>query len=124
MFKKGFTLIELLVVVAIIGVLSAVVVAAIGDARNRSVDAGIKSEITSVRAQAELIALENGDLFTTVCDGFAGDVSDYCDDQVNTWVVYKTLTSPSDGMVGFCSDSTGFSGEVAVAIVDPDIACF
>jgi prepilin-type N-terminal cleavage/methylation domain-containing protein len=121
--QKGFTLIELLVVVAIIGILSTIVIVAVGTARNKGVDARIKSELVSVRGEAEIIALENDDIFSSVCDGIAGDVSDYCDDQVNSWVAYKMLNNPSDGMVGFCTDSTGFAGEVAVAPAGVDTSC-
>ena len=44
--KKGFTLIELLIVIVIIGLLAAVVIAAINpvESRNRAVDTGLKSD--------------------------------------------------------------------------------
>lgn len=52
--QKGFTLIELLVVIAIIGLLSAVIMGPIGDARDRGSDAAIKSDLANTRAQAEI----------------------------------------------------------------------
>ncbi len=53
--EKGFTLIELLVVVAIIGILASVVLASLNSARSKGGDAAIKSNLSGVRAQAELL---------------------------------------------------------------------
>ncbi len=53
-FKKGFTLIELLVVIAIIGILSSVVLASLTTARTKGKDAAVESQLSSMRAQAEL----------------------------------------------------------------------
>ncbi len=52
---KGFTLVELLVVVAIITVLSSVVLASTGAARNKGADAAAKSDVNSIRTQIELL---------------------------------------------------------------------
>ena len=51
---KGFTLIELLVVISIIGVLSSVVLAALGSARSSSLNTSIKSNLNNSRAAAEI----------------------------------------------------------------------
>jgi prepilin-type N-terminal cleavage/methylation domain-containing protein len=53
--SKGFTLIELLVVVAIIGLLSSIVLASLNSARTKGSDASIKSNVATIRSQAELI---------------------------------------------------------------------
>jgi len=64
MNKKGFTLIELLVVIAIIGVLSSIVLASLNNARNKGNDAKVKSQLSGVRAAAEIYYYGNGYTYT------------------------------------------------------------
>ncbi len=54
MLERGFTLIELLVVIAIIGILAAVVIGSLNDARSGGQDASIQQTMTNLRSQAEL----------------------------------------------------------------------
>jgi len=76
--KKGFTLIELLVVVAIIGILASVVMIALSDAKNKGGDAGVKSNLSGARSQAEVFYINNTvvvNAYTNVCtNGMVGGV--------------------------------------------------
>jgi len=53
--KSGFTLIEMLVVVAVIGILSSVVLTALGPARDKAKDTRIQEELAQVRSFAETL---------------------------------------------------------------------
>lgn len=53
-FKQGFTLIELIVVIALIGIMSGIVVAALSSAKKGGEDAAIQSSLTKMQTQSEL----------------------------------------------------------------------
>lgn len=125
--NRGFTLIELLVVIAIIAILSSIVIASLGRARNKSKDAALMQTMTQAQTQAFLYFDEfNGYIrysgstpIDTVC-GFAtlnvfeqkffelavtgiGD----CAQDNETFAMEALLT---DG-TWFCVDSNGYRGE-------------
>ena len=58
--RKGFTLIELLVVIAVIGIIAAIIVVALGGARNRSQDAKVKVQVSGAKNAAEIYFNSSG----------------------------------------------------------------
>jgi prepilin-type N-terminal cleavage/methylation domain-containing protein len=134
--QRGFTLIELLVVIAIIGLLAAVVLAAVGSARTKGVDAAVKSQLDSAKGQAELYYSTNntygasGALCTATQSNYglasilanvAKDVSGVsvgtaqavadathvaCDSSATSWVVEAPITGTNNA---WCVDSSGNS---------------
>ena len=58
--RRGFTLIELLVVISIIGMLSSIVLAAVGDTRERAKNTKIKGEMVQLRNAFELVRNSDG----------------------------------------------------------------
>lgn len=65
--NKGFTLIELLMVIAIIGILASVILISLNISRSKGANAAVKSNLNSIRSQAELIYDINSGSYATVC---------------------------------------------------------
>ncbi len=70
--KKGFTLVEMLVVVAVIGILSSVLLTALGPARNKAKDARITQEVNQARAYAETLYNGNYSRLVVIDPPFGG----------------------------------------------------
>lgn len=117
---KGFTLIELLVVVAIIGLLAATILASLGSARAKARLARAQSEVSSMRAAAELYYSTEGsyvgvfdddssgmkNLFNSVKNTYTEDNIAW-DDTDSTWV----FSFSPDDTTTYCADSNGYSGK-------------
>jgi prepilin-type N-terminal cleavage/methylation domain-containing protein len=135
--RTGFTIIELMVVIAIIGILAALVLAALNESRDKARDARIKSNIGQFRTFAEVIFhssngsyVDVGDCFTALnpnvatpeCWGVGNGVETLQDDTVINGGLITSISTPKTYCVQsklktnpakyFCADSTGKAGIV------------
>lgn len=135
--RRGFTLIELLVVIAIIGILSSVVLASLNTARDKGKDAKMKSEMSGLRAAAEIYYDSNSasynNLFTgnNTCASTDSTVGSYitsiagasalegCFSSANFWSVGATL--PTGAL--WCVDGKGNSKTPASIAAASDGDC-
>ena len=98
--NKGFTLIELLVVIAIIGILSSVVLASLTTARSKGQEAAIKSQLSNMRAQAELFYSNHSNAYSSLTGGMTALSA--------TWAAgVHTDTTGDAVLVGSSSDALG-----------------
>jgi prepilin-type N-terminal cleavage/methylation domain-containing protein len=125
--SQGFTLIELLVVIAIIGILSAVVLASLNSARAKGSDAAVKSQLSSLKAEAALF-YDGPQSYAGLFDGSnqatklylaakaSGSGAGAASSTANTWAAYANLKSASTTY--FCVDYTTVSTSTAT---QPDV---
>ena len=106
--RRGFTLIELLVVIAIIGVITTLILTALGNARGKSNDAKVKAQLSSARARAELFNTNNNSSY----NGAAGDISGPCNTANSLFTdvtsgMSAQLTGLPNGATVTCYSTTG-----------------
>lgn len=124
MNKKGFTLVEMLVVIAIIGILSATLLTALGPARNKAKDARIISSLNQIRAIAETVY--DGDY--DAVDATSPDIASASADITNNGGVltidkenpapalnFRAWSKLSTGGRWYCVDSAGKGEEISQA---------
>lgn len=110
--KKGFTLVELLIVIAIIGVLSALLMANFIGVRQRARDAQRKSDLRQIQSALELYRSDVGNYPSDV--EFGGKLANPTDE--NTAYMQKVPTDPVNSGYSYSYSSDNASYYLAACL--------
>ena len=123
-YPRGFTLIELLVVIAIIGILAGIVLAALGNTRQKGADAGVQGNLDSIRTQAEISAGNNSNSYASVCtDPTVSNALTAAKSVSGATAINLTATAGSNTTVTCHNTATGWAADAPLKSVSGQNWC-
>jgi prepilin-type N-terminal cleavage/methylation domain-containing protein len=121
--KQGFTLLELLFVIAIIALFTTLALPALMNARNKSYDSAITSDLRQVQTQAQLLlttngcyANESGCRFSAIGPELCTAISNSMFDQASILQLVTDATSAGGGLSSCAVAENGTSWAVIVPL--------